>query len=712
MNSKEVTVAVVVLIDDEVKYLNDSLISLVEQTGLSFEITPVFIGSDKRSYESAKKIVRSYFENIDLVRNNECLPISDLINKVISAGTTSFISLMRNGDRFHPERLVRLVNSAQEREADVLFTYAELIDYKSRIVGADNPFFKHYSTGLLNNIAAHPCLSFSLLYFDLILSSGNILFTRQIFERVGGFHNHKILFVYDFVLRASRIKEPIVLTQKTILCKPVFVDRFLRETQESIDERALILKDYLISLVTDEPENPLSNVFVAHPFMFSGIAWNVALSQGIDGIIETFHPRFQNSLEKTIPKFELPISKNAGSKITLLTHELSLTGAPVIVLEMAHLLIENGCSVSVLSPSDGPLRDEFERRGVDVIVLPSLHSKLKSLERYVLTHPENGYGLLWFAKKSVYFSLVIFNKILDYIVRRKLNKIIDGPVLVNSIAAWPWVFRILKAKSSSVIWYIHETFDPKWIATGPADKLFRMRVAQGALKMIYGSNATREMWTSEGYPGLTKYWSGIKSGKYEGNQFLNGGKKTNRRVILNVGMFGSRKGTRVLLEAFSYGRMNGIIPKDVELCIIGSPKISSSQEARDIFLRICRPDLYGSVRIVGHLQPGELEYYYDEAEVYAHASFFDCMPIAILTAMARGLPIVATNVDGCGEAIIDQVTGILVPPRSPEMLANAIGSLLNDKVLASTLASGASAHFRNVFSTEATFDGIREVIGS
>ncbi len=44
--------------------------------------------------------------------------------------------------------------------------------------------------------------------------------------------------------------------------------------------------------------------------------------------------------------------------------------------------------------------------------------------------------------------------------------------------------------------------------------------------------------------------------------------------------------------------------------------------------------------------------------------------------MAAGKPVVATSVGGTPEAVVDGVTGLLVPPRNPEALANAIVKLV------------------------------------
>ncbi|MFV1980931.1 MAG: glycosyltransferase family 4 protein [Rhodothermia bacterium] len=69
------------------------------------------------------------------------------------------------------------------------------------------------------------------------------------------------------------------------------------------------------------------------------------------------------------------------------------------------------------------------------------------------------------------------------------------------------------------------------------------------------------------------------------------------------------------------------------------------------------------------------------AQVFVLSSLWEGFPISILEAMRAGLPVVATDVGGVSEAVIDGETGIVTSPRDAEVLGNAIQRLLSDPLL-------------------------------
>jgi len=89
------------------------------------------------------------------------------------------------------------------------------------------------------------------------------------------------------------------------------------------------------------------------------------------------------------------------------------------------------------------------------------------------------------------------------------------------------------------------------------------------------------------------------------------------------------------------------------------------------------------------------------ADVFALPSVSEGMPIAIMEAMAFGLPVVATAVDGTPEVVFNGETGILVPPRSPARLAQALAALIEDAALRKKLGENGRARVEREFTDRA-----------
>jgi glycosyltransferase involved in cell wall biosynthesis len=138
-------------------------------------------------------------------------------------------------------------------------------------------------------------------------------------------------------------------------------------------------------------------------------------------------------------------------------------------------------------------------------------------------------------------------------------------------------------------------------------------------------------------------------------------------VLTVAGMF-ERKGIADLIEATALVRER--VPT-VTTYLVGDGA------DRMTFERLAHErGLGGSVVFLGFR--ADVEEMMRQADVFVLASHADSNPLVIPEARAAGLPIVATRVDGIPESLDDGDAGLLVPPRSPDALANAITGLLLD----------------------------------
>jgi glycosyltransferase involved in cell wall biosynthesis len=144
-------------------------------------------------------------------------------------------------------------------------------------------------------------------------------------------------------------------------------------------------------------------------------------------------------------------------------------------------------------------------------------------------------------------------------------------------------------------------------------------------------------------------------------------------VILYAGRLRSRKAVAVLIAALP--RVLAEVPA-CRLVIVGggeqSARVAAAVRARGLTSRVELAGVLPRASVVERLAA---------ADVFCLPSTYEGLPLAILEAMAAGLPVVATAVAGNPEAVEDGVTGLLVPPESAAALATALISLLRDPEL-------------------------------
>jgi len=102
-------------------------------------------------------------------------------------------------------------------------------------------------------------------------------------------------------------------------------------------------------------------------------------------------------------------------------------------------------------------------------------------------------------------------------------------------------------------------------------------------------------------------------------------------------------------------------------------------------------------------------------DLFVFPSHFEGLPGALIEAMAAGLPIVCTPVDGNSELVQDGESGIHVAPHAPDQLSNAMIGLLDDFSTSCKLGANAQARAQEMFSIDtmmAEFDRLYKTIAS
>jgi glycosyltransferase involved in cell wall biosynthesis len=176
-----------------------------------------------------------------------------------------------------------------------------------------------------------------------------------------------------------------------------------------------------------------------------------------------------------------------------------------------------------------------------------------------------------------------------------------------------------------------------------------------------------------------------------------------RRLIACVGRLVAAKGQRFLVEA-----MASVVRHhpDTALLLVGEGPERAAIEARVRDL-----GLAAHVRLAG--ARGDVPTLLAIAEVFVLPSFAEGIPLSLVEAMAAGKPVVATEVPGNLDVVVDDRYGVLVPPGDAPALAAALGALLADPRRAREIGARgrerAREHFdirRSLAATSALYDEV------
>ncbi|MGH9019219.1 MAG: glycosyltransferase, partial [Acidimicrobiales bacterium] len=166
-----------------------------------------------------------------------------------------------------------------------------------------------------------------------------------------------------------------------------------------------------------------------------------------------------------------------------------------------------------------------------------------------------------------------------------------------------------------------------------------------------------------------------------------------------VGMVGRLVWQKGLRELFAAAARLGRTHPDVVVVVVGPPDDDKADglSADDM----AAATALGNVRFLGRRD--DVEELYHGFDIFVLPSYREGFPRAAMEAAASAVPVIATDVRGCRQVVDDGATGLLVPVRSADALAEAIAALAGDEPRRRALGTAARRK------AEVEFDDRRQI---
>lgn len=341
---------------------------------------------------------------------------------------------------------------------------------------------------------------------------------------------------------------------------------------------------------------------------------------------------------------------HGARKLFILSHELSLTGAPIVLVQAVRILKEAGWQIVVASPEDGVLKEEFLQEGIPVLILGDMDSSADWL-RYV-----SGCDL----------------------------------VLVNTIVPFRQIEQ-LQGTGLPVLWWLHdaksgyEDYLRHVLPETVGDNIHIFSVSQyadDALKQYRPQYPTRLLLygLKDETPRMAAAAHPIADAR-------------GRRVFVSVGTVAKRKGQDILAQAVR------LLPEDVRsrcLFLFIGRKIDEDIFRQVKALEQTYPESVRQIDVVPH---DDIFNYFRQAAAVICSSRDDPLPTFMAeTMMVSGVCICSENT-GTAAVIEDGVNGYVYHNDDPEELADCICRVERCDDL-SALRAASRKTFEEVFSLE------------
>ena len=357
------------------------------------------------------------------------------------------------------------------------------------------------------------------------------------------------------------------------------------------------------------------------------------------------------------------VKVNGHKRALVFSHELSLTGAPLVLVQAVESLKRMNYDVLVVSPVDGPLRDTYLRDQVPVIIEPELFSDFEYI-------------------KIVYdFDFVI----------------------ACTVCLWQ-VIKVLGQTDIPVLWWVHDS------RMGYVDYLrYVLPEKIGENIHLYCGGSYAQKVILEYRPQYTSkiLLYGLQDFS---NQMGNGRKREiwglaeDKIVFANIGQIISRKGQNVLIEAIE--KLPDKLLRESVFVFVGSV-VDRSIYHQIINLQKQYPD---NIRYIKQIDHNDLKEFYRETDCLICSSVDDPMPAFIAEGLMMARVCICSDHTAFYGLIEEGKNGFLFESGNAQMLSQKIAYVIKEKEQLAMIKKNARKLYEDTFTREKFEHNFKQVI--
>lgn len=266
-------VSVVVPSFGHAAHLEAALRSVAAQSHAALELIVVDDASPDASARVAEQILAEpafaarFAGGVRLIVHDTNQGAHVAINRGLSAASGEFLTILNSDDSYAPDRIATLVDALPGTDPGLAFTRVDFVGEAGRPFEQERFRLRRHQDG----IARHASLGFACLCSNVAITTGNLFFTRALWERIGGFAALRYCHDWDFLLRAVAQVEP------RFVARPLYRYRLHRQNSYkdlagvAEAETQAVLGDYFRAVRAGTLVNPIAPSPAQWPGVFDHV---------------------------------------------------------------------------------------------------------------------------------------------------------------------------------------------------------------------------------------------------------------------------------------------------------------------------------------------------------------------------------------------------------------------------------------------------------